>query len=50
MYSNDVTIIACIHSDLMYLLIIALTSFMLSKFSFIFNTFGMSSELRVCSK
>ena len=52
-HSNNVTVIARIQSDLMDLLIIALTFFVLSKrevkLSFISKTFVMSSKLRVCS-
>ena len=52
--SNNVTVIARIQSDLMDLLIIALTFICViegrgqTQFLF-FKTFGMSSKLRVCS-
>ena len=46
-HSYNVTVIARIQSDLMDLLIIALTE--RSNSVFIFKTFGMSSKLRVCS-
>ena len=53
-HSNDVTVIARILSDLMDLLIIALTIVCVIEARgqtqfLIFKTFGMSSKLRVCS-
>ena len=53
-HSNNVTVIARIQSDLMDLLIIALTFVFVIEARgqthfFIFKTFGMSSKFKVCS-